>query len=50
MQGYSEWGWSLLPVSAIIEMTAVTLFAFNMAATLLRAPQVPVISASATAG
>jgi hypothetical protein len=40
-QGYAVWGWSLLPVSAIIEMTAVTLFALNMAVTLLRRPLVP---------
>ncbi|HKV42446.1 MAG TPA: NnrS family protein [Blastocatellia bacterium] len=40
-QGYAQWGWNLLPVSAIIEMTAVTLFALNMAVTLARAPLVP---------
>jgi hypothetical protein len=40
-QGYADWGWSLLPLSAVLEMTAVTLFALNMAATLLRAPLVP---------
>jgi hypothetical protein len=40
-QRYAEWGWDLLPVSALIEMTAVTLFALNMVATLLRPPLVP---------
>jgi hypothetical protein len=48
-QGYAQWGWDLLPVSAIIEMTAVTLFAFNMVATLLRAPLVPPAALHATA-
>jgi len=41
-QGYAEWGWNLLPVSAIIELVAVTLFWLNMAVTLLRRPLVPV--------
>jgi hypothetical protein len=30
--------WSVLPVSAIVELTAVTLFAANLAVTLLRPP------------
>ena len=46
-QGYGQWGWDLLPVSAIIEMTAVTLFAINMAITFLRGPVVQPITASA---
>jgi len=39
-QGYAEWAWGLLPVSAIIEMTAITLFAVNLAVTFLRRPLV----------
>jgi hypothetical protein len=35
--------WSLLPVSAITELTAVTLFALNMAITLLLPPPTPAV-------
>lgn len=37
-QGVWEPAWKILPVSAIIEITAVSLFAFNLVATLLRPP------------
>ena len=37
-QGFLTSAWSWLPVSAIIEMTAVTVFAVNMAATFTRPP------------
>ena len=37
-QGFAHWAWSWLPVSAITEMTAVTLFAANLFATLYAAP------------
>ena len=37
-QGYSPAAWKWLPVSALIELTAVTLFAFNMLATFARKP------------
>jgi len=40
-QGYAQWGWDLLPVSALIEMAAVIIFALNMVATLLRPRMVP---------
>ncbi len=30
--------WKLLPVSAVIELTAVTLFALNLIVTLMRQP------------
>ena len=30
--------WKVLPVSAVIELTAVALFAFNLGATLLQPP------------
>jgi uncharacterized protein involved in response to NO len=39
-QGYAGWAWDVLPVSALIEMTAVTLFAINLAWTFLRPPVV----------
>jgi hypothetical protein len=37
-QGLARSAWSWLPVSAITEMTAVTLFAFNLLATFARRP------------
>jgi uncharacterized protein involved in response to NO len=37
-EGYWTQAWSVLPVSAIVELTAVTLFAANLAVTLLRPP------------
>lgn len=39
-QHFAAWAWKLLPVSAVIEMTAVTLFALNLAWTFLRPPVV----------
>jgi len=39
-QGYAAWAWSVLPISALIEMTAVTIFAVNLAWTFLRPPVV----------
>ena len=35
----AAWAWSALPVSAWLELTAVTLFAANMAATFVTAPE-----------
>jgi hypothetical protein len=40
-EGYAKMAWGVLPVSALVEMTAVLLFATNLAATLLR-PAAPV--------
>lgn len=37
-QGYAAWAWSGLPVSALIELTAVSLFAVNLTITFLRPP------------
>jgi hypothetical protein len=37
-QGYAAWAWHCLPVSAVTELTAVTLFALNIIATFLRPP------------
>ncbi len=37
-EGYLHQAWSVLPVSAVIEMIAVTLFAANLAMTFLRPP------------
>jgi len=39
-QGYAAWAWTILPVSALIEMTAVTVFAVNLAWTFIRPPVV----------
>jgi len=35
-EGFAKAAWSVLPVSAVIELTAVTLFALNLALTLVR--------------
>ena len=37
-QGYGGWAWSWLPISAVIELTAVTVFALNMGITFARRP------------
>ncbi|HEX8872293.1 MAG TPA: hypothetical protein VF758_05975, partial [Candidatus Acidoferrum sp.] len=39
-QSYAQWAWQVLPVSALIEMTAVTVFAVNLVWTFLRPPVV----------
>jgi uncharacterized protein involved in response to NO len=39
-QSYANWAWKVLPVSALMEMTAVTLFAVNLIWTFLRPPVV----------
>jgi hypothetical protein len=37
-EGYASHAWSVLPVSAVIELAAVTIFAANLAVTLVRPP------------
>ena len=39
-QNYAAWAWNVLPVSALIELTAVTLFAVNLILTFLLPPVV----------
>ncbi len=39
-QNYAAWAWNVLPVSALIELAAVTLFAVNLFVTFLRRPVV----------
>lgn len=39
-QDYAPWAWNVLPVSALIELAAVTLFAVNLILTFLRRPLV----------
>lgn len=39
-QNFAAWAWSVLPVSAVIEMTAVSLFAINLVWTFVRPPVV----------
>ncbi len=34
-QGYANWAWQILPVSALIELTALTVFAVNMLGTFV---------------
>jgi len=37
-QGYAAWAWSGLPVSALMELTAVFLLAVNLTVTFLHPP------------
>ncbi|HTT25160.1 MAG TPA: NnrS family protein [Candidatus Sulfotelmatobacter sp.] len=39
-QSYAAWAWNILPISALIELTAVTLFAVNLIVTFARPPVV----------
>ncbi len=43
-EGFAEAAWLLLPYSAVVELTAVTLFALNLALTMAR-PAAPVVDA-----
>lgn len=45
-QGFAGWAWSWLPVSALTEMTAVTIFAINLLATFASQPPSPVYTGS----
>lgn len=38
-QDYAAWAWTILPVSALIELTAVALFAINLVATFIHPPR-----------
>ena len=49
-EGYLPSLWPLLPVSAVIEMTAVTLFAVNLGLTFLQPPAHLREQATAAAG
>jgi hypothetical protein len=40
-QDYARWAWNVLPVSALIELMAVALFAINLITTFARLPRVP---------
>lgn len=46
-QGYADFAWQMLPISAITEMTALTLFAINMIATFASRPSVTAVEAAA---
>ncbi|HEU5403223.1 MAG TPA: NnrS family protein [Terriglobales bacterium] len=37
-QDYAAWAWKVLPISALLELTAVTLFATNLVVTFARRP------------
>jgi uncharacterized protein involved in response to NO len=37
-QGFASWAWSWLPVSAVVEMTAVTIFTINLLLTFMSRP------------
>ncbi len=37
-QNYAQWAWKTLPVSAVLELIAVSLFAFNLICTFLSRP------------
>jgi uncharacterized protein involved in response to NO len=45
-QGYFQWAWSVLPVSALTELAAVTVFAVNMIATFVRPPALQIAKAA----
>jgi uncharacterized protein involved in response to NO len=47
-QDYAKWAWKILPASALIELTAVTLFAVNLIATFIRPPVVVTSALSMT--
>ncbi len=42
--GTSQSAWRVLPISALLEMSGVTLFAVNLVVTFLRRPAVPVLA------
>ena len=48
-QGYAAWAWHCLPVSAVIELTAVSLFAGNMVLTFIRPPAPQLLASRAAA-
>ena len=48
-QGYAAWAWHCLPVSAVIELAAVSLFAGNMVLTFLRPPAPQLLASRAAA-
>jgi len=48
-EGYARQAWTVLPVSAVVELAGVTLFAANLGATLLRRPARPIHLAEAAA-
>jgi uncharacterized protein involved in response to NO len=37
-QGYADWAWSVLPISATLELAGITVFAVNIAGTFLLEP------------
>ena len=39
-QDYAKWAWNILPISALIELAAVALFAVNLIVTFARPPLV----------
>jgi uncharacterized protein involved in response to NO len=39
-QNYAAWAWNILPISALLELTAVVLFAINLIVTFARPPVV----------
>jgi len=39
-QNYATWAWNILPISALVELTAVALFAINLIVTFARPPLV----------
>ena len=37
-QGYASWAWSVLPISAVLELAGITAFAMNISGTFLLEP------------
>lgn len=46
-QGIASWAWPLLPVSAVIELSAVVAFAVNLGMTFIRKPNAVAVSRAA---
>jgi hypothetical protein len=37
-QGYANWAWSVLPISALLELAGITAFAINISGTFILEP------------
>ena len=46
-QGYAAWAWQVLPASAVIELSAVSVFALNLVLTFRRAPAAQMLQPAA---
>lgn len=49
-EGYFAPAWKVLPLSAVVELTAVSLFALNVFASIMRAPEAQILGAAKAGG